>query len=89
MFDYSTNKDLHKSIWETKTQLADDFHHFTGLACDNALAEAFMSQTHDNLSIVLISFKNFLKFFEIPDNERTKLILGEKVLKSIQQHKNI
>jgi hypothetical protein len=28
--------------------MADDFHQMVGLACDNALAEAFIAQSADN-----------------------------------------
>ncbi len=45
-------------------KVTKDFHRFTGNSVDKLFLELFERQSLDNLSVIVIAFENFNKYFE-------------------------
>ena len=59
IFDRLNNKDAIKAIWETVTiHKFKTIHEFSGKAIENLMRESLMNKTLDNITSVMISFKN-------------------------------
>ena len=48
-----------KSVWESTQEHASNIHHQCGLGVENILREAINKRTLDNITVVMICFKNF------------------------------
>ena len=54
-----------RSLWLSESKDFHDYHSFTANSLDNGLYEAFMSQSRDNLSVIIITFDNFKAYFKL------------------------
>lgn len=62
VFDKLQNKDIIRSVWNTE-DFGKDFHKFSGNCLDNMMKEVFISRSTDNISGIIITFDNFLKYY--------------------------
>ena len=53
------NFDVMKAIWKCE-DYSRDLHKFTANIVDNLMKEVFYSRSTDNISIIVITFENFL-----------------------------
>lgn len=59
IYDKLSSRDTIKSVWETTHEVAPNIHHQCGLGVENILREAINRRTLDNITVVMIAFKNF------------------------------
>jgi hypothetical protein len=54
-----SSRDVVRSVWESTEERAQNIHHQCGLAVENILRESINRRTLDNITVVMIGFKNF------------------------------
>jgi len=61
IFEYLKNKDLIEIIWKNAYKETSDIHNKCGVLVESVISECINKKSSDNLSLVLISFKDKLK----------------------------
>lgn len=59
IYDKLSSRDVVKCVWESTDEKAQNVHHQCGLAVENILRESIHRRTLDNITVVMIGFKNF------------------------------
>lgn len=59
IYDKLSSRDVIKSVWESTHEQANNIHNQCGLGVENILREAIHRRTLDNITVVMICFKNF------------------------------
>lgn len=59
IYDKLSSRDVVKCVWESTEEKAQNVHHQCGLAVENILRESINRRTLDNITVVMIGFKNF------------------------------
>jgi len=67
-----------KSVWESTQEHASNIHHQCGLGVENILREAINRRTLDNITVVMICFKNF-KYKLFPRDKTAKKANDENI----------
>lgn len=77
IYDKLSSRDVIKSVWESTHEQANNIHNQCGLGVENILREAIHRRTLDNITVVMICFKNFkYKLFPREKSKKT----GEETL---------
>jgi len=66
-----------KSVWESTQEHASNIHHQCGLGVENILREAINRRTLDNITVVMICFKNFK--YKLFPRDKTKKVNEENL----------
>jgi len=75
IYDKLSSRDVVKGVWESTKELSSNVHHQCGVAIENIMSESINRRTLDNITVVMISFKNF----------KQKLFPEEKSIRSETQ----
>ena len=63
------NQDVINLAWSCAEKTTSNIHYLNGLISEGILKECVNRNSSDNLTLVIVSFKNFKKFFESNINE--------------------
>jgi hypothetical protein len=71
VYDRLNNKEVMKSLWSVSdVNNFTNLHEFNGKATENLMRETFLKKSLDNITVVMISFKN-LKNKLFPKNKHS------------------
>lgn len=74
IFDRLNNKDVMKALWETTSfNKYKDIHEFSARAVENLMKDALIHKTLDNITIVMISFKNLKKALFVKKSNKNEI----------------
>ena len=77
IFDKLSSRDVVKSVWESTQEQANNIHQQCGLGVENILREAIFRRTLDNITVVMICFKNFK--YKLFPRERSQKEMDENI----------
>jgi len=71
IYDKLSSRDVIKTVWESTKDKATNVHHQCGIAVENILTESINRRTLDNITVVMICFKNFQQKLFPQENSKT------------------
>ena len=80
IYDKLSSRDVSKCFWDTTDEKAANIHEQCGLGVESILSESINRKTLDNITVLMICFKNFKQKLFPKNSKKEPVINGENVI---------